>query len=184
MKKSFLTVVFFILVSHSAISAELRVCFTPNQDCTTAIAELIDSSRSELLVQAYGFTSTAILEAVARAKHRGVKVAVILDKINEQRRYTAATFLKNHDIEPLIDDQVAIAHNKVIVVDRRNTVTGSFNFTIAAQKRNAENVLFILDDEAIADAYAKNWQSRAGHSRPYSDFRKTGRVRQDPLAND
>ena len=136
------------------------------------IVRAIDGAQSELLVQAYGFTSAPIIRAVVRAKDRGVNVMVILDKINEQKRYTAATYLKNHGIAPMIDFQPAIAHNKVIVIDRRNVITGSFNFTTAAQKRNAENVLFVLDDLAIAEAYAANWQRRHDVARPYSDFRQ------------
>ena len=72
----------------------------------------------------------------------------------------------------MIDFQPAIAHNKVMVIDRRNVITGSFNFTTAAQKRNAENVLIVLDDPAIAEAYAANWQRRSDVARPYSDFRR------------
>ena len=137
------------------------------------IVGAIDGAKSELLVQAYGFTSAPIIRAVVRAKERGVNVRVILDKINEQKRYTAATYLKNHGIDPMIDFQPAIAHNKVMVIDRRNVITGSFNFTTAAQKRNAENVLIVLDDPAIAEAYAANWQQRSDAARPYSDFRRT-----------
>ena len=184
MKRIISAVILLVQAALSAASAELRVCFTPNQNCTATITEVIDSSHSELLIQAYGFTSAPILEAVVRAKERGVKVAIILDKINEQKRYTAATFLKNHGIEPLIDDRVAIAHNKVIVIDRQNTITGSFNFTTAAQRRNAENVLLVLDDPELAEAYAKNWQRRADQSRPYSDFRKAARGREDPTAKE
>jgi phosphatidylserine/phosphatidylglycerophosphate/cardiolipin synthase-like enzyme len=165
-------VVLVLLLSHGVVLAsELRACFTPGEDCTSVIVRAIDGAKSELLVQAYGFTSASIIQATTRAKERGVIVKVILDKINERKRYTAATFLRNHGIEPLIDDHVTIAHNKVMVIDRRDTITGSFNFTRAAQQRNAENVLLIFDDPAIAEAYAQNWQHRAKQSRPYKDFR-------------
>jgi len=153
-----------------ADAIELRACFVPDEDCTALIVRTIDAANSELLVQAYGFTSVPIIEAVVNAKARGVEVKIILDKSNEQKQYTAATFLKNHGIEPLIDDKVAIAHNKVMVLDRRNVITGSFNFTKAAQQRNAENVLFVLDAPETAEAYARNWQRRAEQSRRYGDF--------------
>ena len=127
-----------------ATSGELQACFTPGEDCTALIIREIDGAKSELLVQAYGLTSAPIIQALGRAKERGVEVKVILDRINEQKRYTAATYLKNHGIDVLIDDAVVIAHNKVVVIDRRNVITGSFNFTRAAQAKNAENVLLIL----------------------------------------
>jgi phosphatidylserine/phosphatidylglycerophosphate/cardiolipin synthase-like enzyme len=153
-----------------AQAIELRACFVPDEDCTALIVRSIEATKSELLVQAYGFTNAPIIQAVVNAKERGINVKIILDKMNEQKQYTAASFLRNHGIEPLIDDKVAIAHNKVMVLDRRNVITGSFNFTKAAQQRNAENVLFVVDVPQIAEAYARNWQRRAEQSRRYGDF--------------
>jgi phosphatidylserine/phosphatidylglycerophosphate/cardiolipin synthase-like enzyme len=129
--------------------------------------------KSELLVQAYAFTSAPVIQALGRAKDRGLDIKVILDRVNEQHRYSGATYLQNHGIAPLIDDAVAIAHNKVIVIDHRDVITGSANFTKAAQSRNAENVLLIKDDPTLAAAYAANWQRRATAARPLRDFRES-----------
>jgi phosphatidylserine/phosphatidylglycerophosphate/cardiolipin synthase-like enzyme len=96
---------------------------------------------------------------------------VILDKINQRDRYTGATYLVNRGIEPPIDDTVAIAHNKVIIIDAREVITGSFNFSRAALHRNAENVLVVHGDPELAKAYADNWRKRAAVSHPYRDFR-------------
>jgi phosphatidylserine/phosphatidylglycerophosphate/cardiolipin synthase-like enzyme len=161
------------LASAASLSAaELRPCFTPGEDCTAVIVRQIDRAQNELLVQAYQFTNTRILQALARAwEERGVEVRVLLDKINEQKRYTAATYLLNHGIDVLIDDKVAIAHNTVIVIDGRDVIIGSFNFTTAAQRRNAENVLLISDDPVLAKAYAENWKRRERMAREYNDFR-------------
>jgi hypothetical protein len=57
-------------------------------------------------------------------------VNIILDRVNEQDRYGGATYLLNHGIDPLIDDRVTIAHNKIIVIDNRNVITGSFRGSI------------------------------------------------------
>jgi len=156
-------------------SAELRTCFTPGEDCTSLIVQQINNAKSSVLVQAYSFTSEPIIAALSHAKQRGVDVRAILDKTNEQERYTAATFLMNHGIAVLIDDKPAIAHNKVIVVDGTDVITGSFNFTKAAQERNAENVLIIKQEPQLAKAYADNWKRRAAASRPYDDFREKRR---------
>ncbi|BAE53321.1 hypothetical protein amb4517 [Paramagnetospirillum magneticum AMB-1] len=45
-------------------------------------------------------------------------------------------------------------------------LTGSFNFTKAAQERNAENVV-ILAGEDVARAYVENWRRHAGHAERY-----------------
>jgi phosphatidylserine/phosphatidylglycerophosphate/cardiolipin synthase-like enzyme len=159
-----------LVLPGPATGGELRACFTPGQNCTALIVEQINAARSELLVQAYGFTSPEIIQAISRAKERGVDVNVILDRVNEQDRYTGATYLLNHGIDPLIDDRVVIAHNKIMVIDDRTVITGSFNFTKAAE-RNAENVLFVIDDMALAGAYTENWMRRAASSRSQGDFR-------------
>lgn len=152
-------------------AVELKPCFTPGQDCTDFITRQIDGAKSELLVQAYGFTNAPIIQAIARAKERGVDVKVILDRSNAQKKYTGATYLANHGINPLIDYKVTIAHNKVIVIDGRAVITGSFNFTKAAQTKNAENVLLIEDARELADAYAANWKRRANVSLPLDEMR-------------
>jgi phosphatidylserine/phosphatidylglycerophosphate/cardiolipin synthase-like enzyme len=153
-----------------AAGSTRTTCFTPGQDCTTLIVNTIDTAKTELRVQAYGFTASAIIDAIGRAKARGVDVQVILDKSNESAPDSGAPTLVLHGITPKIDDTVAIAHNKVMVIDQKTVITGSFNFTTAAQHSNAENVLIITGDPDLAATYRKNWESRAGASRPYLGF--------------
>ena len=140
-----------------------EVCFTPGGKCTNLIVEAINSAKKSLLVQAYSFTSAPIAKAVVEAKERGVNVKVILDKSQFSQKYSSATFLKNHQIPLWEDDKVAIAHNKVMVIDSQLVVTGSFNFTKAAQERNAENLL-IVDSPALAKLYTQNWLKRESAS--------------------
>ena len=46
-----------------------------------------------------------------------------------------------------------------MILDKRRVITGSFNFTNAADTRNAENVL-LIDDINVANLYLENWQKR------------------------
>ena len=48
---------------------------------------------------------------------------------------------------------------KVIILDERKVITGSFNFTKSADTRNAENVI-IVNDKEVASKYLQNWFSR------------------------
>lgn len=147
---------------------EISTCFTPGENCTQFVVDAINLGRNEILVQAYNYTSPPILKALADAKTEDeVDVSVILDKSNEQLRYTGATYMKNHGIPVLIDYEVAIAHSKVVIIDQRHVLTGSFNFTESAQKRNAENVILIKNDPALAKRYVDNWNRRAKVSREY-----------------
>ncbi len=148
------------LTAQVQVDSPATVAFSPNGDGTKVIVRAIDLARRQILVQAYGFTSAPIIQALGQARARGVDVAVLLDKSNETGRYSGATYLINHQIPVWIDSSVRIAHNKVMVIDGMTVVTGSFNFTKAAQRDNAENVLILWNAPALAAAYLRDWQWR------------------------
>jgi phosphatidylserine/phosphatidylglycerophosphate/cardiolipin synthase-like enzyme len=100
------------------------------------------------------------------AYRRGIEVKVILDRSNRTAHYSAATFLTHAGIPVWIDAQHAIAHNKIMIIDGNTILTGSFNFTKAAEQQNAENLLSIRD-AALAEQYTANWQKHLQHSEPY-----------------
>jgi len=127
----------------------------------------VNAAKTQILVQAYSFTSAPIAKALVDAHKRGVQVLAVLDKSNETEKYSAATFLVHAGIQTLIDDQHAIAHNKVMVIDSATILTGSFNFTKAAEEKNAENLLVITDAPELVKAYEANIRAHAGHAHPY-----------------
>ena len=67
------------------------------------------------------------------AHKRGVHVEVILDKSDKSQKYSAADFTHNMGIPTYIDAQHAIAHDKIMIIDKETVITGSFNFTKAAE---------------------------------------------------
>jgi phosphatidylserine/phosphatidylglycerophosphate/cardiolipin synthase-like enzyme len=141
----------------------IEVYFSPHSGSTTAIVQEIDRARSEILVQAYSFTSAEIAHALLKAHRRGIRVEVILDKSQKSQRYSSLTFLTNARIPTYIDANHAIAHNKIILIDRSVVITGSFNFTKAAEEKNAENLLIIRSKE-LTKRYLDNWLHHRNHS--------------------
>ena len=95
--------------------------------------------------------------ALLEAHGRGVDVRVLVDKSQATAQYTAATFLANLGVPVRVDYQYAIMHNKFIVVDGETVQEGSFNYTAAAEGRNAENVV-VLHDTSVAQQYAREWE--------------------------
>jgi phosphatidylserine/phosphatidylglycerophosphate/cardiolipin synthase-like enzyme len=146
----------------------IEVYFSPKGGCTEAVVKEIDAAQTTILVQAYSFTSVPIAKALVDAHKRGVKIQVILDKSQRTEKYSSADFVQHAGIPIRIDDKHAIAHNKVMVIDGQIVITGSFNFTKAAEESNAENLLVIRDKE-IADKYAANWKVHADHSEVYEE---------------
>jgi phosphatidylserine/phosphatidylglycerophosphate/cardiolipin synthase-like enzyme len=93
-------------------------------------------------------------------------VEVILDKSNKSAKYSARDFTAHRGIITYIDDKHAIAHNKIIIIDKETVITGSFNFTKAAEEKNAENLL-ILKNKELAAIYINNWNKHKDHSERY-----------------
>jgi phosphatidylserine/phosphatidylglycerophosphate/cardiolipin synthase-like enzyme len=143
------------------------VRFSPRGGCTEAVVAALKDAKSTVLVQAYSFTSAPIAAALVDAHKRGVKIEVVLDKSQRTEKYSSADFVAHAGIPTSIDDKHAIAHNKVMIIDGRTVVTGSFNFTRAAEEHNAENLL-VIQDAAIAEKYSANWRAHAQHSEPYA----------------
>jgi len=146
---------------------DLKAYFSPNGGCTQAVVETLNGAKKTILVQAYSFTSTPIAKALVDAKKRGVDVRVILDKSQRTERYSGATFLTNGGVPTFIDATHKIAHNKVMVIDDQEVITGSFNFTKSAEAGNAENVLLILHAPELAARYSQNWHEHLNHSENY-----------------
>ena len=153
-------------VAPPAGGAHCSVYFSPNGGCTDAIVDALGDARKTVLVQAYSFTSTPVAKALLDAKKRGVDVRVVLDKSQTGERYSSADFLANSGVATKIDHAHAIAHNKVMVIDGETVITGSFNFTKAAEEHNAENLLIIRDKE-LAARYTANWKAHDAHSECY-----------------
>lgn len=144
----------------------IRVYFTPGDSAESAILEQLLSAKESILVQAYSFTNPAIASALADARSRGVNVVVLLDKSHRTQKYSTADYTASAGINTFIDDRHAIAHNKIMIIDGQVVITGSYNFTRAAEKSNAEN-LVIIESGSVAEKYLNNWQKHRKHSQPY-----------------
>lgn len=147
-----------------AASSRIDLCFTPPQDCARLITDVIDQARNTIYMQAYGLTNPEIINSLIKANKRGVEVRILLDRSNLTQKYSKIDELKQAGIEVGIDKVAGIAHNKIIIVDDYKVVTGSFNFTVSAAKRNAENILIIQDTD-IARGYLENWLARQSANR-------------------
>jgi len=143
-----------------AETEKINICFTPPSGCGSLIAQQIVGAKESVFVQAYSLTSAMIIHQLKIAHQRGVKVAVLLDAGNLSDNKEVAGELKRAGINVYYDKMPSIAHNKVMIIDHKKVITGSFNFTNAADKKNAENVVLIEDNE-IAKLYIQNWQNRA-----------------------
>ncbi len=178
----------FLGVSPTAFASKgagnVDVYFSPRGGVTAAIVHEIDGASKKILVQAYSFTSKPIANALIRAKRRGAEVTVIIDggelglkgkprrfrsfgKSQKRSHFNPARLFKETGIRLYADNKHEIAHNKVMIIDDKTLITGSFNFTRQAEEENSENLLVIRDNPALVEKYVGNFNDHLRHSQRF-----------------
>ena len=148
-----------------APDATLEALFTPGDAIDARLAALIEGAQQEVLVNAFSFTSRRIARALAAAHARGVRVELVADRTQAlELPGSAVPALVRDGVSVWLDGNFAAAHNKVMIIDESTLITGSFNFTVAAQKHNAENLLLISGKPELIRAYRSNWLAHQAHS--------------------
>lgn len=153
-------------------TGSVQVAFAPWDDVEGTIIAAIGEARRQILVQAFSFTSRRIATALIGAKRRGVEVLVTADR--EQARSGEGSRIPElaaAGIPVFLETRYAAAHNKVMVIDADTrepvVITGSYNWSGGAQRRNAENVLVLRRNRELARAYLENWRRHHADAEPY-----------------
>lgn len=139
-------------------TASFDVGFSPGGTALAVVEKAISAAHTEILMACYEFTSRDISEALEAAAHRGVKVRIVADWKASHDKYSQVGILKSAGIAVRLDERYAIHHHKFMVIDGVTLETGSFNYTTAAVKHNAENALLLWNVPQIAQVYAKEWE--------------------------
>ena len=168
------------LLSPLVFAAELpatgtvQVLFTPWDDAEGALIREIDAAKNSIHAQAYLVTSRNIARALIDAHIRGVKLVLLADREMMVKNETSQVpKLHEAGIEVRLETRYAAAHNKILLIDaegdRPVVITGSYNFSFSAQARNAENLLILRGNRALARDYLSNWRRHRDEALPYAE---------------
>jgi phosphatidylserine/phosphatidylglycerophosphate/cardiolipin synthase-like enzyme len=146
------------------IHAQSYAFFAPDDKPTTKLIELIKNAKTSIHAAIYMLTDKTIAQALADAKkQRNIEIKIIVDTMSTHQ-YGKANFLHENNIEvylfdhdkkefdPAIFNCPSIMHNKFLIIDEKTLWTGSFNWTVAANRKNQENVI-VIDDKNICEQY-------------------------------
>ena len=138
-----------------------ELCFSPQGNCENKLVHLILNAHKSIYIQSYSFTSRKIANALKTSLKNGVSVKVIADKslFDPNNRYSKIRKLTRAGATVWVDKDVSIQHNKVMIIDGGTVETGSYNFTVSANRYNAENML-IIHDAGLAKRYLAYWHQR------------------------
>lgn len=140
-------------------SSQIQVCFSPEGNCEKQVIKAIQSAKTQILVQAYAFTSPSISQALIEAYQKGITVKVLYDHSQVKSSHSKIPELQQAGILTKVDQTKGLAHNKVMIIDHSFILTGSFNWTRAANTKNAENLL-LIHNPVLAQIYETHWWLR------------------------
>lgn len=154
-KGALIFLIISILFAGAEGCADTRVYFSPDGGCQDVIISEIGRAGKSIDIAMYTFTSREIAEELVRAKDRGVRVRVVLDKGQETQTYSKSRYLIKRGFDVKYHAGSGIMHNKFAIIDGAVLITGSFNWTPTADRKNEENLLLITDPGII-----KKYQER------------------------
>ncbi|WP_126444386.1 phospholipase D family protein [Sulfuricystis multivorans] len=153
-------------------TGRIEVLFTPWDDAEGALLRVIDAAQRSLHVQMFLLSSRSIARSLIAAHGRGVNVEVLADyEMAMKGENSQVAKLAAAGIAVYLETRYAAAHNKILLIDVDSdhpvVITGSYNLTWSAQARNAENLLILRDNPALARVYFANWRRHRADALPF-----------------
>jgi hypothetical protein len=161
MKKNFLMIilfVFFALGFSITTPSKVDIYFSPQGGCREAIISRILGAQNRVDIAIYSFTNVDISTALDSVARRGVKIRVLMDQSQGKTQYSANKLLLANGIPVRYGAGSGIMHNKFAIIDDSITITGSYNWSEAAEVRNDENLLVLFSDE-VAHVFGQHFNS-------------------------
>jgi phosphatidylserine/phosphatidylglycerophosphate/cardiolipin synthase-like enzyme len=153
------------VVSSDAGTGVIQVCFSRVEQCDSLLINLISQAKKSIYVAIYSFTRDGLARALIDAKNRGVEVKVVIEKDNAYGQGSDYQMLKDAGVDVRLDGNPASMHHKFMIVDGELVVTGSYNWSTAAEDRNDENFVVIRDKEVV-DRFTQEFNRLLSIARP------------------
>jgi len=125
--------------------------FSPGRGAADQVIGFLDHCTETIDAAVYSQTHNGIRDALIRAHARGVKVRFLTDDLMAKNRWADDEALESSGVEVKRDTQKGAMHHKFVVGDGKAVITGSFNWSVNADKRNAENFVIMRLSYAVKD---------------------------------
>ena len=167
--------------SHQDEVPEIKIFYNnplsfdrPSENCISSVCkgllELINSADKTIDIAVYGMRNQSILlEALERARRRGVLIRGIVDVDNDGEYYYISTPEWSSILGPFKTDTTVnecdipnhwneIMHNKFMIVDGSAVWTGSTNISDTGTGGYNANIAAIFKSESVASTYSQEFE--------------------------
>ncbi len=135
---------------------DINVYFSPEDNIERIILERIKKAKQSIYFMAFSFTSEKLGEELIRLKKKGIDVYGIIEKVGSNSKSSEYVKFKLEGLPVHLDKNKNRMHHKVIIIDEKILITGSYNFSKNANEKNDENII-IIHNKDIAGSYLKEF---------------------------
>ncbi|MCX7642000.1 MAG: phospholipase D-like domain-containing protein, partial [Elusimicrobiales bacterium] len=146
--------IFLPEVKASSKNTYIYTLFSNETQISKKLIEQINNTLSSLDIAIYSLSNITISDAIIQAYKRGVNVRIIIEysKVVSNKMDPAVSKLIDAKIPIRYlrgNGMYGVMHNKIVIFDKKILMTGSYNFTVAADNNNFENVVFVYDENNV-----------------------------------
>jgi phosphatidylserine/phosphatidylglycerophosphate/cardiolipin synthase-like enzyme len=146
---------------HSSVyidGSQVEIYFSPDDGIADRIIELIKTANTSIYFMAYSFTANDIGNAIREKSEAGILVKGLMDEnqVHSNSGTEYDPFLQA-GINVITSSGTGFMHHKVIIIDQKIVITGSYNFSKNAEMYNDENIVVIHNLE-IAQVYMTEFE--------------------------
>jgi phosphatidylserine/phosphatidylglycerophosphate/cardiolipin synthase-like enzyme len=130
------------------------------------IIDLINSAQESIDIEVYVFSSRDVVDALERAKLRGVNIRIIIERNvvgGENNEIYQELSSKGFDVR-YASSFYKLTHAKFIIVDGKKVLVGSHNLSNSALYKNREASVILLDPITIKNferVFENDWDLAA-----------------------
>ena len=127
----------------------MQIYFSPqDKSISNAVLPIIENAKSYIYIPIFVITENRVVEALIKAKQRGVDVRLISDALNASSKYSKIKVLRANGISVKIENYAGKMHSKTMIVDDKYSIIGSMNFSKSGENKNDENTIVLQNTDA------------------------------------
>jgi len=129
--------------------------FSPRDEVMAKLVDYVSAAQQSVHFIIFTYTHKDLAAAMQERAEAGVEVSGVIENRGASQGAFPALFCAKLPVKE--DGNKYTMHHKVIIIDGKTVITGSFNFTVSADEANDDNVL-VIHSPAVAAVYEQEYQ--------------------------
>jgi phosphatidylserine/phosphatidylglycerophosphate/cardiolipin synthase-like enzyme len=145
--------------------SQVDVLFSPDDFVVSRLSQLLGGAQQSIYFLAYSFGSSDLGNIIREKAAQGIVVGGVLefDQVDPNlanpnpNQLEELNLFRQAGLDVRLDGGPEVMNHKILIIDGRIVVMGSYDFTNRAENENDENVLIIYD-EKVAQKFMEEFQ--------------------------